>query len=129
MSAKNPPVPAHFEDQLDALLVRIKAEGWDKRFSIDAKSMDAGLKEHRAAKQKDAELRQAFEQHHKALLDDQVVLYRQYVEALGVLRAAHRSQPEVLRSLDGFKRKSSGSRKKKAPLTPPQEPARPSVTQ
>ena len=120
-------VPSSFDDQLEALITRIKAEGWDKRYSIDVKAMEAGLKEHRVAKQKDAELRQAFEQHHKAFLDDQVALYKQFVEALGVLRAVHRSQPEVLRSLDGFKRKGGGSRRKKAPVAPVPEAPRPAV--
>jgi len=55
------------------------------------------------------------------------VLYKQYIESLGILRAAHRSQPEVLRSLDVFKRKGGGSRRKKEPSVPQPEPTRPAA--
>ena len=122
MPIKNPPVPTNFDDQLDALLTRTKAEGWDKKYSIDVKSMEAALKIHRGAKQKDAELRQLYEQHHKSFAVAQSELYRQYMEALGILRAAHRSQPEVMRSLDVFKRKGGGSRRKKPAATPSAAP-------
>ncbi len=127
MSTKNPPVPTNFDDQVEALVARSKAEGWDKKFSIDVKSMEMRLKAHRTAKPKDAELRQAYEQHHKSFTLDQSVLYKQYIESLGILRAAHRSQPEVLRSLDVFKRKGGGSRRKKEPSVPQPEPTRPAA--
>ncbi len=127
MAGKNPPVPSNFDTQLDALIVRVKAEGWDKKYSIDTRPIELALKTHRTAKQKDAELRQAYEQHHKFLTDEQASLYRQYVEILGIMRAVHRSQPEVLRSLDGFKRKGGGSRRKKAPVAPVPEAPRPAV--
>ncbi len=127
MSKKNPPVPTNFDDQVEALVARSKAEGWDKKFSIDVKSMEMRLKAHRTAKPKDAELRQAYEQHHKSFTLDQSVLYKQYIESLGILRAAHRSQPEVLRSLDVFKRKGGGSRRKKEPSVPQPEPTRPAA--
>ena len=127
MSTKNPPVPTNFDDQVEALVARSKAEGWDKKFSIDVKSMEMRLKAHRTAKPKDAEVRQAYEQHHKSFTLDQSVLYKQYIESLGILRAAHRSQPEVLRSLDVFKRKGGGSRRKKEPSVPQPEPTRPAA--
>ena len=127
MSTKNPPVPTNFDDPVEALVARSKAEGWDKKFSIDVKSMEMRLKAHRTAKPKDAELRQAYEQHHKSFTLDQSVLYKQYIESLGILRAAHRSQPEVLRSLDVFKRKGGGSRRKKEPSVPQPEPTRPAA--
>lgn len=127
MSTKNPPVPTNFDDQVEALIARSKAEGWDKKFSIDVKSMEMRLKAHRAAKPKDAELRQAYEQHHKGFSLDQAVLYKQYVESVGILRAAHRSLPDVLRSLDVFKRKGGGSRRKKEPGIRQPEPTKPAA--
>lgn len=119
MVKKIPPVPSNFDDQLAALITRIKQEGWDQQFSIDVKSMETGLKAHRSAKSKDAELRQVYVQHHKGFGIDRLALYRQFVESLGVLRAAHVNQPEVLRSLEVFKRKGGGSRRKKGAALAP----------
>jgi len=124
MATKNLSVPANFDDQAEALVARIRAEGWEKKYSIDVRTIEAGLKTHRIAKQKDAELRQAYELHHKGFTIDQAVLYKQYVESLGILRAAHRNQPEVMRSLDGFKRKGGGSRRKKELVSPQPEAPR-----
>jgi hypothetical protein len=112
MSTRQPPVPAKFDDQLEALIERIKAEGWDKKFSIDVKALSVALVAQRAQKGKDVALKQAYDVHHKTFLGDQAGRYRQYMDALSVIRAAHRSTPEILASLGSFKRAGSSRRKK-----------------
>lgn len=114
MATKNTPVPAKFDDQLEALIDRIKAEGWDKKYSIDLKALSAALTAQRSGKAKDAALKQAFEVHHKSFLVEQAARYKQYMDALALLRAAHRSTPEVLGSLAGFKRQTAAKKKKPA---------------
>jgi uncharacterized protein YciI len=107
-------VPAIFDDQLEAFVARVKSEGWDKKFSVDLKTLTADLSAQRAEKGKDLELKQAYEQHHKAHLRNQAERYARYMESLEVVRAAHRNQPDVLKSLDPYKRKSA-PRKKATP--------------
>lgn len=112
MPSTTPSVPAKFDDQLEALIDRIKAEGWDKKFSIDLKVLTAALAAQRSQKSKDLALKQAYDVHHKTFLNEQVSRYQQYMDALSVVRAAHRSTPEILASLGAFKR-PTGAKKKK----------------
>lgn len=112
MASKTISVPATFDDQLESLISRIKAEGWDKKYSIDLKTLDASLKTQRAQKTKDQELKQAYTVHHKIFVAEQGTRYQQYMEALSVLRGAHRNKPEILKSLEGYKRPGGGKKRK-----------------
>ena len=78
MSAKNP-VPAPSKTN-DALLVGSRPKAGTNAFSIDAKSMDWAQRTPSRQTERRRAAPSRFEQHHKALLDDQVVLYRQYVK-------------------------------------------------
>lgn len=99
-------VPGNFDDQLESLVARIKSEGWDKRLGIDLKTLQNDLVAQRAEKAKDAELKQAYELHHRTFTQNQGDRYGRFMQGLEIARAAHRLQPEVLKSLDGYKRKT-----------------------
>ena len=104
-------VPSSFDDQLEALITRIKSEGWDKKFSLDVKTLDVDLKGQRSEKQKDVKLLQDYEAFHRLFTVAQGERYGRYMQALEILRAAHRTQPDVLKSLEPFKRQSTPRKK------------------
>ena len=109
-----PSVPRNFDEHLSALIARIRAEGWDKKHSLDVKTLDADLKTQREDRQRDQELEQSYKQHHRRFLGDQADRYQRYMKTLQVLRAVYRDDASVLRSLDLFKR-PSGPRGPRAP--------------
>ena len=104
-------VPSNFDAQLDSLTNRIRSEGWDKKFSLDLKQLNRALKTQRSDKQKDSKLRQDYQAFHRRFTSGQSARYAMYMQALTILRAAHRNQPDVLKSLEGFKRKSTARKK------------------
>jgi hypothetical protein len=108
-------VPSSFDDQLEALITRIKSEGWDKKFSLDVKTLDVDLKGQRSEKQKDVKLLQDYEAFHRLFTVAQGERYGRYMQALEILRAAHRTQPDVLKSLEPFKRQSTPRKKPSQP--------------
>ena len=107
-------VPSNFDDQLESLINRIKAEGWDKKFSLDVQELEASLITQRAGKVRDLLLKQEFDAHHRGFTTGQSERYAQYMQALNILRAAHHRKPDVLKSLEGFKRKTSARKKSAA---------------
>src|SRR2546423_1525187 len=113
MPAKPSPVQNNFDDQLESFINRVKTEGWDKKYSIDVTTLAAELIAQRAQRAKDNELKQAYDLHHKTFLAEQSARFQHYMEALSLLRGAHRNQPEIMKSLEGFKRPGGGSKKKK----------------
>ncbi len=127
MAKKNAlaPVPRNLDTLFQALIDRIKMEGWDKRYNIELKTIETRLKTYCTNLTKDVALSQAYLLHHKGVAQERAVLYQLYMDILELLRAGNRSQPDMLRSLDVFKRKGSAHRKK-TPLPLPQpmpEPA------
>jgi hypothetical protein len=101
-----PSVPRNFEEHLSGLIGRIRTEGWDKKHSLDTKTLETDLKAQREDRQRDQELEQSYKQHHRQFLGDQAERYQRYMKSLQVLRAVYRDEPAVLRSLDLFKRTS-----------------------
>lgn len=101
-----PSVPRNFDENLSGLIARVRSEGWDKKHSLDIKTLDADLKAQRDDRQRDQELEQSYKQHHRRFLGDQADRYQRYMKTLQVLRAVFRDEPAVLRSLDLFKRAS-----------------------
>jgi hypothetical protein len=112
------PVPKNIESLFQALIDRIKVEGWDKRYNIDLKTIEAKLASYCSDLTKDVALNQSYLLHHKGIAQDRVLLYQLYMDVLAVLRAGNRSQPDMLRSLDVFKRKISSRRKKDTAPSP-----------
>lgn len=123
MNNRPTPVPNNFDDQFEALLTRIKSEGWDKKFGIDVKTLDVDFKTQRTEKQKDHELQQNYQAFHSAFTASQSERYQRYMKALEMLRAAHRDQPDILKSLVGFKRKSTPRASKQAKTEAAKKPA------
>ena len=111
-------VPRNFDENLSALIARIRAEGWDKKHSLDVKTLDADLKTQREDRQRDQELEQSYLQHHRQFLGEQADRYQRFMKTLQVLRAVYRDQPAVLQSLALFKR-SSGPRGPRAKKSTP----------
>lgn len=111
--SKTPSVPKNFDDQLAALVGRIKSEGWDKKHGLDVKELDKDLQSQRGERQKDSELEQAYKKFHTTFLADQAARYHRFMTAVSVLRAAYRGDPAVVKSLAAFKRPASRSTPKK----------------
>ena len=119
------PAPRNIDALLQALLSRVKEEGWDKGYNIDVKALETMLSEYRTRQAKAAALSQAYLLHIKGISQDRAELYRSYMETVLLLRARNRSQPDILRSLDVFKRKCGSHRKKTPAPQPAPEPASP----
>ena len=113
--ARSPTVPKNFDDQLAALVSRIKSEGWDKKHGLDVKELDKDLQLQRGEKQKDAELEQAYKKFHLGFVADQAARYQRFMTAVSILRAAYRGQPAVVKSLAAFKRPVGPRTTKKKP--------------
>lgn len=98
-------VPRDFDDQLEALITYIQQQGWTIT-GLDEGRLAEDLVQQRADRQRHFDLERQMASFRQAFLAAQSERYARYMQALEVLRAAHRNDPEVQKALAQFKRRS-----------------------
>ncbi len=103
-------VPKTFDDQLEAFVAFLKANKISG-IGIDAKQLEADLKDQRTEKQADLDAERSYRTIHRAFLEHQTERYARYMTAVNVVRAANRGNQSALKALAQFKRPSKPAAK------------------